>query len=492
MKCLAVILLIAVFSAAGGASNTWHSGLFRVNTDISSGDESIERVAEKAHAAGMKFVVYSDQFIVIAEYGLPPFRNIIRFRKKRDSVVSYGVNEYLKEIERVQKKYPDIVLIPGTDIAPHYYWTGNYFKRNLTTNKWSEQLTVFGNRDPEFYSGLPVAMNYRWGFSFWSSLKLLPLLLTFIGITALVSGRKSTYYSDVQGHSYYRYKKVRCLLLLAISAAGILWAFDNKPFTAGSPFSIYRNAGAAPFQNVIDYIRKNGGPETGVIWSAPEAEMKDKIDGVFLHTAPYLDDIEATRGYNGFAGIYGDAAHAHEPGKTWDKLLLEYCSGERTEKPVIVGESDYHGRTPVEMFQTVIHSDKTDFKSIVNAIIQGHSYATVESRGKAIFIDSVSLSNKNDSVGLGEELEIPENGKISLEIKGHFKSKDSNVPVKGTIILVQNGKLICNETIDIRKFSFRKDMALTDKALRKQYIRFYIYGGNVWMLANPIFIKTRR
>jgi len=220
--------------------------------------------------------------------------------------------------------------------------------------------------------------------------------------------------------------------------------------------------------------------------------MKDKIDGVFLYTAPYLGDIENTHGYNGLAGIYADAAHAHEPGKTWDRILLEYCVGTREIKPVIVGEADYHGRGSIELIQTVIHSNKTDYSSITNAIIQGNSYATVNANGKMICLDSAGIVHKNKYAWLGEELTASENREIKLEIKGHIKLEDKKLNTFGKIIVVQNGKLLSENPVDLRNFSFSQDILLTDKNLQKQYVRFYIFADNVWLLANPIFIKTRR
>lgn len=493
MKFFIIILCTFIFAVTSNATNNWYRGLFRVNTDLSSGNESIETVVEKAKADGMKFVVFSDQFIVIAEYGLPPFRNIFKLREERKSIVSYGITDYLDEIRQVQKKYPDIVLVPGADIAPHYYWKGNYLKGTLATYRWSEQLTVFGNWDPDFYRKLPVVLNNRTGFTIYSLLKLLPLFLSIIGLISFTARKKTAYYSDIQGHSYYRHKKLRSLFAIFLIAAGILWTLNNKPFTIkGSSFDIYRDHGTAPFQEAINYVRKNGGSKTGIIWSAPEAEMKDKINGVFLYTAPYLNDVENTHGYNGFAGIYADASHAHEPGKTWDKLLTEYCSGKRKIKPIIVGEADYHGRGSINLIQTVIDSDKTDYTSVVNAIIQGNSYAAVHANGKMITLDDAKVVHKNMNAGLGQELNITDNGKITLEIKGHLELDDKKAVTFGKIFIVQDGKLLYENKMDLKNFSLNQDIVLTNNELEKHYVRFYIFADNVWLLANPIFIKTRR
>ena len=156
------------FSAYSQESPQWRYGIVRVNTNISAGIESCEEVAQLAKNANIDFIVFSDQFLVHAEYGVYPFRNSLKFSRKRKSIVSYGIKEYLKTIQAAGDKFSNMVLISGADIAPHYYWTGRPLSKDFATNQFSEQLTVFGPENPEFYHNLPVIHNEKKDISFMS------------------------------------------------------------------------------------------------------------------------------------------------------------------------------------------------------------------------------------------------------------------------------------------------------------------------------------
>lgn len=476
------------------AEKKWHRGLFRVNTTVSSGDESIETVTKKASDAGFDFIVFSDQFLVIAEYGLPPFRNLLKLTKERKSVVNYGIENYLKKIARAQKECPNIVLIPGVDIAPHYYWTGNYFKGNLGTNQWSEQLTVFGEEKPEFYKKLPVALNREWGFFFPDTLiALYPLLIILAGALVFL-GKRKPYYADSQGNKYSSpARKLRAVAAFLLVLTGLALLINNAPFRKELGFSIYRNFGIAPFQKAIDYIKTNA-PESGVIWSAPEARMNDKISGILLYTKPYLKDIEGTYGHNGLAGIYGDVSTAHKPGKTWDRLLLDYCSGKRKNKPVIVSESDYHGRKPITMFQTLIRVDKLNRKNVIKALKEGHSYAIAENirNRKSICLDKAELSANGKKAEFGETLPLAGNS-ATLNISGKTANAKKGESIPGKITIALNGKIVLEKNIELSDFTLTEKIKLPENKNQKQYVRFYIESSKAgWLLANPIFLKPQK
>lgn len=505
-KVFIIILVWVVIAALNATASTqWYKGTFRVNTDVSAGDESIETVLEKASKAGLKFILFSDQFLVRCEYGLPPFRNIFKIGKEQKSIVTYGINNYLRRIVDAGKKYPEIITISGADIAPCYYWTGSFLKGTLTVNQYSEQLTVFGNDNADFYRNLPVIHNERYSFALLKILSgLSTLLLTLAGL--FIFFNKKPYYGDAQGNLYYRKNKLLKITCLISALTGILWTINNKPLKNELGFDAYHPSGAYPFQKVIDYVSSNGGGNTGIIWSAPEITMKGKIGNISLVTVPYLKDIENTDGYNGFAGIYGDVSHAHEPGKLWDKLLWEYCSGKRKIKPVIIGESDYHGRSPIDMIQTVVHIEKLDKKNVMDALLRGYSYAVAKNGEREIIIKHISLNSDTNSAGLGETLKPfsakgytsadgktshgeDENHTLILNISGKMAGITENEKCDGEIVIVANGKKVFSNIIQLNDFSL-KEKILVEDDLQNQYVRFYIKTmSSGYLLANPIFIE---
>lgn len=487
-KRFAIVLLVLLsFSLK---AKDWYSGLFRVNTQVSAGTESFTRIAEKAKKADLDFIVFSDQFLVEAQYGLPPFRDVIKYTKTRRSVVTYGIEKYLDEINKTDTKFPDMVLVPGADIAPLYYWSGSPFNNSLTTNQYSEQLTIFGSDDPELYRRLPVIHNDQWEDSYWKiAVKLLPLLISVIGILLCIK-KKSHYYSDAQGNVYDKGHWKKVVVGICFILCGICTTINLKPFTKYIGFSQYSAPDILPFQNVIDYIRDNSGDETGIIWSAPEATMNDRIWVVSLFTAPYLGDIERTYKHNGLAGIYGDAITAYNPGKSWDKMLLEYCSGKRKLRPVITGELDYHGKKRrINHIQTVIQTDSFDRKGVVKAIISGNSYAVIAEQ------DCVELSDAYIESGisradLGETLSVKRGNDLSLKIKGHLIDPKTNVTY-GQLIVVVNGEKVVDKMVSLKELNITEKINIPASPGKLNYVRFYIKNSSMArLLTNPFFFKV--
>ena len=82
-------------------------GIFRINTDISAGDQDIETVVRYAESAGVDFIVVSDQFLVYAKYGIPPFREVFTYSMEQKSIVSYGIDRYLARLDKVNRDNPN-------------------------------------------------------------------------------------------------------------------------------------------------------------------------------------------------------------------------------------------------------------------------------------------------------------------------------------------------------------------------------------------------
>ena len=84
------------------------------------------------------------------------------------------MQNYLDLIAAEDQKHQNLVLIPGADVAPVYFFTGVPLTESFTIRQWSEQLTVFGNKNAKFYKGLPALHNEELGFD-WTG--LFPLIL---------------------------------------------------------------------------------------------------------------------------------------------------------------------------------------------------------------------------------------------------------------------------------------------------------------------------
>ena len=69
-------------------------------------------------------------------------------------------------------------MIPGVEVAPHYYWTGSLLSGDLTMHNSQRNLLVFGLPKGDDYTGLPASGNPQSFQGGWSLLfSMSPLLL---------------------------------------------------------------------------------------------------------------------------------------------------------------------------------------------------------------------------------------------------------------------------------------------------------------------------
>jgi len=106
------------------------NGVIHVHSTFSSGRYSIEELVAKAGEKHLEVLVLTDHDLVAMEYGLFPFRNLIKKRVEKKSVSLAGPQMYLSEIQRLNKQQQSVLIIPGVQSSPFYYWKGNPFGRD--------------------------------------------------------------------------------------------------------------------------------------------------------------------------------------------------------------------------------------------------------------------------------------------------------------------------------------------------------------------------
>ncbi len=505
-----LVLLLVITVSSEGVGSEWLKGAFRVNSEVSAGKNSFEDIAAIAVDSDFDFVVFTDQFIVRGEYGLPPFRNVIRYVKNRRSILTYGIKNYLEGLATAQKRFPEVVLIPGADVAPIYYWTGSPFdKASLQGHRWSQQLTVLGSRDEAFYRGLPVIHNDPLGVEFPDTVfKLAPLLLVLLAYVIIRTGNHSHHHRhSSQSHGYqhgghshrHRHRrkprkidKRRIMVSVALCLLAVLWLADNRIFHLIN-YSQYEQHGIEPFQNLIDYVNEH---DALAFWSHPEMTMEStygpflskKYGKVVLHTKSYLADVVATFGHNGLAGLYGDTSTAHLSGNEWDYMLSEYCNGERRVRPVTVGEVDYHADRRLDFIVTYVEVEQNSEDAILKALKNGNSYAIGGAATQTFRLTGVSLSAMTATAGLGETLHTDSDTAI-LKIRGEWRNAagEPSPGGGGTAFLNVNGKLIGTRMVSGPSFDIAEEIMLNEEPL--QYVRFYMKLSNGNLVANPIFLE---
>jgi hypothetical protein len=445
------------------------SGLIDTRTTFSDGTYDVTSLVRLAKERGFEVLFINDHDRMVLEYGLLPFRNTLKKKVELNSINREGAENYLDAVKKAREKYPDMILIPGSESVPFYYWEGSPLSKNLTAHDHEKRLLTIGMEKPEDYQNLPVIHN---GFSTRYLNHFLPWTLLFF--IAFILGLFL-----LKEKGFFRTSGV------IVSAVCFLGIIDAHPFRS-SPFSQYDGTrGIAPYQLLIDYVNSKGG---FTFWNYPETQSGvRKLGPVFLHTAPYPDVLEQSSGYTGFAAVYGDGITATEPGHQWDRVLLAYCTGKRQRPVWGIATADFHkdGESGQKLgdFPTVFLVRRKTKADILSALKAGRMYASQTNYPQQILLKEFSVSSEgaSDKATLGGEIVL--NGHPKIHISLAFKNPVEN-QVK--VRLIRAGKLI-------RTFTDKLPMEINyeDKyhqSDQKIYYRMDVTGHGI-LVSNPIFVK---
>jgi len=469
LRCLRGIQIIFILflsmisvSQDSDASNLkqW-SGIIDVHSTFSQGGKySIQELAEKARSLGLNIVVLTDHLRVRMEYGVPPFRNVVKLSKERKSVHQEGIKKYLSEIRSVNQLMSDLIVIPGFKVAPYYYWTGSYFDNKLTANSYNKQLLVTGLTDPQEIRGIP-GIN-RPGFSTNNmGRNLLGIALFLLAIILALFLLKE--------RGVFRAVSFGIIILAVMGIANGILNPDPSPYA--------ENQGIRPFQEVIDYVNKKGGM---TFWVQPGTALDHKIGPVLLKTPAHDEDLVLAQNYTGFEGIYGEDLIAKNPGQEWDVALVQFCKGERKVPPVVISGLDYYEGNYLSDFQTIFLASSLDNRSILTALREGRIYA-VRQHGKVRpVLNDFSVRDTNGKILgiMGDRIVIDSPPVISIKI-----SYDDENPQNIRGILIRSGKVI-------HTFGQKTplDLKFHDKeAPKNQWIYYRLIAGGI--ISNPVFVK---
>jgi hypothetical protein len=243
-----------------------------------------------------------------------------------------------------------------------------------------------------------------------------------------------------------------------------------------SAFDQYHgDQGDAPYQAVIDYVNKTA-PETGLVfWAHPESPnfaQSQHIGSVAIQTPPYPASLEKTFNYTGFAYFQEGDKTVGVPGGIWDKVLEEYCHGNR-QKPVwAISELDYRAEgylnTWFDSFTNILMMNEQDTltkEQVIDHLRNGQFYCSAKAHDHAgLILDDYGLRNN------------------MLFVRAHAQDNSAQ-PIKVTII--SNGSIVGkfdSETpSDIR---FRAPGQAGKKSYYRVEITSTLYGK---IITNPVF-----
>jgi hypothetical protein len=442
-------------------------GLMDLRTSFSDGAHSPEDLVTLARLRGFRVLFFNDHHRIKLCYGIAPFRSLLRYGKEFPSIMTHSPQIYLSEIERLSRLYPDMILVPGSIISPFYYWSGSWLSGDLTVHQYDRKILAFNLTRGEDYERLPTLES---GLSLTHTAKRLPGLLLFIipWVIGLLFAAKG--------------KGIPRLIGVVVVILSSLAMVDYNPFR-GSTWTPYAgDQGIAPFQETIDYLHERGAL---AFWNYPEQRSGVRKNGpVNMNTPPYPEVLQECKNYSGFAAIYGDRITATDPGKHWDRALMEYCEGKR-EKPVWgISTADFHedGRLGLKLgaFPTTFLVKEFSKAAVLDAVEQGRMYCSRGDGSSWPQIDYFNVVGSNGSQAhMGETLTTAGFPMVKFRI-----SYKGNEKVPMAIHLVRGGAVL--QTLNGET---PLECELLDEGAPAGRMTYYrLMDSQKHLTSNPIFV----
>ena len=451
-----------------GADYQQVAGLIDLRSTFSDGAHDIESLAQMAKDRGFEVLIINDHDRMVMEYGLFPFRKLIKKRVELPSINKNGAKAYLDSIKKVQKMFPDMIIIPGSETAAFYYWTGSYFKKDLTAHNHERRILTIGMEQPEDYENLPILHN---GFSTQYLGMAIPEILFFFVVLVLAVFL-------IKWRGFYRIAGIIIFIWCVASIA-------NSNMFRSSPFDQYNgDQGIAPYQHLIDYVDSKRGL---TFWNYPETKSGVRQMGpIYVDTPPYPEVLEQARGYTGFAAIYGDNITITEPGNVWDRVLIAYCEGRRNRPVWGISTADFHEEggagEKLGNFPTVFLLQENTKKNVLKALRDGKMYAYRGGYPQFVRLDEFSVCSfdgKNKGIS-GDEIALKGSPRIKISLSA-AEASERKVTVRlirsGTVIQTFQGKLPIEIYYEDKYFVPGK----------KIYYRLDMQGEGK-IVSNPIFV----
>jgi len=482
---LAAWLAVTLGAGAAHAAQSYErlAAIVHVHSDLSSGEFPLEELTDMAERRGLGAVLLSENYLDRVEYSLPPFRALTRVTEESRSV--HGrLGEYFARVAQARAARPGVLILPGVEVMPHYFWTGSPFTLAMAVHGTQKNLLVWG-LDRAALEGLPVIGNTSAGVvGLQSVLDALPGLLILPGVVLLARPRTRR---RPLGRAVVIVRRRAWLPGLILVALGVTALARAWPFTQPL-YPSWTDPGSAPFQDLIDYVERRGGVS---VWSLLEAaDAGERAVGpvrVSWATEPYPDDLLKTFGYTAFGAVYEETTRVERPGEGWDRLLGEYVTGERTRVPWALAEAAFHEHSAgksVGPIQTVfLVRERTD-AGVLEALRAGRMYALQRGRDTGLALTEFVAAAGGASAISGETLRAAPGA--ALELTAAVETVEPRA-ADVRVTLVRNGSVIAawNGSTPFR--------ATHREAWdgRPVVFRLEARGGGARLLSNPIFVRAQ-
>ncbi len=477
---LHVIPFVFFLIAVSGFSSFTHAmqripAVIHLDTNIGGGVLSPEEMVQKVKEAGLRAAIITDKDNMRVEYGIMPLRNLVKRVKERNSIATYGADNYLNRINAISKDSPDMTVIAGVEALPFYYWEGSYFEDNLRLINLHKHLLIIGMEEGEDFEHIPsVSYNNPSVFDLRCVLNVWPLILLLAGLWLALY--KKSELVRLRMISIRRQSRPFIIIGTVIFVAGILFTINNMPFCSRLYDQYHGDRGALPYQNLIDYAESRGGM---VFWAHPDAEGSHKLDGIEIVTPGYSDELLSTFNYTGFAVFAAGMKYSGKPGGIWDTVLNQYINGQR-QKPVwAIGELDYKEGSWMGETQTVFIVEKNDKSSILKAMREGRMYAVHGNHKPVIEEFQVWDDSLGAWVEMGGAATVFTAPKLKIKVRS--AEKDKRIAM---LRIIREGVVIKEISLD-----GNINMEVSDEYFSHGAETYYRIDIKNRLISNPIFVK---
>jgi len=445
-------------------------GVTDIKTKYSSGCANVQETATMAEQAGLDIVIFNDQVRNSIQYGIFPLKRIIKKTNAGPSILSTSSNVYLSNIRDKNKQFRETLLIPGADVSPFYYWTGNVFKKNLVAHNWDKRLSIIGLKYGEDFEQLPI-LDSNFSTKYAGKLQN-----SVIGYGFLLAIALSMFFKG-----YYR----KATLPLAVFF--VLLIFNNHPFRSSLFDQYHGERGVTPYQEVIDYAVSKGAM---VFWNDVEAvNGKRQWGTIQLDTQPHPEDLVLSRNYTGFQAVADGPVSLTEPGNVWDHVLMQYVRGERQQPVWGYGANDFQcaGESgPIlGAVRTIFLVREKQQDAVLDAMRSGRMYAVRQPGPHRLSLDEFEVKDVSfdKKATMGEELISTAFPEISVKIH----STDGNEK-RAKVFLIRNGTVIKRESV-VLPYELKMIDSQVDMSAPAYYRLNVIVSPVDHLVSNPVFVK---
>jgi hypothetical protein len=476
MRFLPVLSLLLFTAPLSGQSAESEKGFqplaaaLHVHSRFSNGEHEIPELGSYAHQKKIDVLGISDSFLTRVRYGVGPFKQLMSRTMTRPSIMDRGIDEYFQTLERTQQQFSDVVILPGFEVAPYYYWEGRW-PGTLALHDFDRHILLFGLRDRNAARNIPVIENATWSNSERSLARLAgPVILVLLGLVLLTRASKAA--------------RIAAAFVLVL---GCSWTYDAYPY-ANLPTPYSDKTDDRAFQRVIDYAAAHGAL---TFWSYPETRYPDiTVTGSAARMAsrPEPEILRRFDNYRGFEGLYGDNITITKPGNLWDQLLKDYMQNGRKTWPSVITGIDFHGFKPANGWYqldhgiTVLFAKEKSEAAVLDALKLGRGYSSFQERpDRPIKLQDFALRSNGNVAISGQSLQTA--GAVEFTVK-----VDGPSDVKAQISLIRDGTLVDQVEATLPAVIKRSDTLNPGR----HYYRVMVTAGSTQILSNPIFCDVNQ